>query len=354
MAITQPADNAAPYTYTQPIRDSIARVNALTDDADAANPKRIPIAALGTGTPDGTKFLRDDRIWAVPPGAGGGSTTVSKNTQTANYTLVVADAGKVIEMNAASAVNLTLPTNAAVAIPVDTVIEVFQMGAGQVSIVSAGGASFNEPFTTALALSWASVAGGSISVTGGTQGTLSGGSATVRAEHDTGSSDMFTQVNWTGGGTAVDMTMGVVTRLSSSANTGYLFEVDDFTNFWTLSKVVAGTYTQIGSGSYSPTKPTIVRLESQGTTHRGYIGGSLITTVTDATISTGQRGGLVSYNPTAGGILFDDFSTGALTAGVVLTKPTSRQLKTSEQGATVGLRKRATDEWVISGDLAAV
>lgn len=66
MAITLPADNAAPYTYTQPIRDSIQRANDLTDDADSATPKRVPVAALGTGTPTGAKFLRDDRTWVVP------------------------------------------------------------------------------------------------------------------------------------------------------------------------------------------------------------------------------------------------------------------------------------------------
>jgi len=35
----------------------------------------IPVPQLGAGTPDGTKFLRDDRTWAVP--AGGGTTNHS-------------------------------------------------------------------------------------------------------------------------------------------------------------------------------------------------------------------------------------------------------------------------------------
>lgn len=31
----------------------------------------VPVAQLGTGTPTGSKFLRDDRTWQVPPGGGG-------------------------------------------------------------------------------------------------------------------------------------------------------------------------------------------------------------------------------------------------------------------------------------------
>jgi hypothetical protein len=35
----------------------------------------VPVANLGTGTPTGLKFLRDDRVWAVPAGGGGGTGT---------------------------------------------------------------------------------------------------------------------------------------------------------------------------------------------------------------------------------------------------------------------------------------
>jgi hypothetical protein len=37
----------------------------------------VPVANLGTGTPTGLKFLRDDRVWAVPAG-GGGSLTIEE------------------------------------------------------------------------------------------------------------------------------------------------------------------------------------------------------------------------------------------------------------------------------------
>ena len=45
-----------------------------TTGADAQADFRAIVAAdLGTGTPDGTRFLRDDLSWQVPAGSGGGS-----------------------------------------------------------------------------------------------------------------------------------------------------------------------------------------------------------------------------------------------------------------------------------------
>lgn len=57
------------------------------------------------------------------------------NAQTVSYTLVLADANnKLIQMNAAGALNLNVPTNASVAFPIGTVISGMQYGAGQVTI----------------------------------------------------------------------------------------------------------------------------------------------------------------------------------------------------------------------------
>jgi hypothetical protein len=67
--------------------------------------------------------------------------TLSISAQTASYTLVLADAGKVVEVTSASATNVTVPQNSSVAFPVGTVIEVCQLGAGQVTIVQGTGAT---------------------------------------------------------------------------------------------------------------------------------------------------------------------------------------------------------------------
>lgn len=73
------------------------------------------------------------------------------NTQTDNYVLVLSDVGKVIEMNKATANTLTIPLNATVAFPIGTVIEVYQMGAGQVTIAAAGGVTLRTPRGAKLA-----------------------------------------------------------------------------------------------------------------------------------------------------------------------------------------------------------
>jgi hypothetical protein len=64
---------------------------------------------------------------------------VSTNAQTGTaYTLVLADAGKLIELNNSASISLTVPTNASVAFPIGTKIDILQTGAGQVTIGRAG------------------------------------------------------------------------------------------------------------------------------------------------------------------------------------------------------------------------
>ena len=75
---------------------------------------------------------------AIAWGAAGG-TTIPHTAQTADYTLALADAGTVVEMNKATAVTVTIPLNATVAFPVDTCISIQQMGAGTVTVAATGG-----------------------------------------------------------------------------------------------------------------------------------------------------------------------------------------------------------------------
>ena len=70
--------------------------------------------------------------------------TVTANRQTASYTLVLGDNGKLIEMNVGSANNLTVPLNSSVAFPIGTQIDAIQYGAGQTTIVATGGVTINS------------------------------------------------------------------------------------------------------------------------------------------------------------------------------------------------------------------
>ena len=66
------------------------------------------------------------------------------NAQTASYTLALADAYGAVEMDVASANNLTVPPNSTVAFEIGTVIEIGQLGAGQTTIVAGSGVTIRS------------------------------------------------------------------------------------------------------------------------------------------------------------------------------------------------------------------
>ena len=68
----------------------------------------------------------------------------SINTQTDSYTLVLADKGKVVEMNKGSSNNLTVPPNSSVAFPTGTKIAAVQLGAGATTIVAGTGVTLRS------------------------------------------------------------------------------------------------------------------------------------------------------------------------------------------------------------------
>jgi hypothetical protein len=66
------------------------------------------------------------------------------NRQTASYTLVLGDADKLVEVNNASANNLTVPLNSSVAFATGTQILLAQYGAGQTTIVATSGVTIRS------------------------------------------------------------------------------------------------------------------------------------------------------------------------------------------------------------------
>ena len=69
---------------------------------------------------------------------------ITTNRQTASYTLVLSDADKLVEINNASANNLTVPLNSSVAFSTGTQILLAQYGAGQTTIVATSGVTIRS------------------------------------------------------------------------------------------------------------------------------------------------------------------------------------------------------------------
>jgi hypothetical protein len=87
--------------------------------------------------------------------AGSGAVGQSVNVQTDSYTLVLADAGKLLEMGKATAQNLTVPLNSSVAFPVGVRVDILQTGAGQVTVVATGGVTIDAKTGLKLEAQWA-------------------------------------------------------------------------------------------------------------------------------------------------------------------------------------------------------
>lgn len=64
---------------------------------------------------------------------------VAVTSVSANYTLVLTDNNKAIESTSATAITVTIPPNSSVAFAVGAVVEIAQIGAGQVTIAAGAG-----------------------------------------------------------------------------------------------------------------------------------------------------------------------------------------------------------------------
>ena len=98
----------------------------------------INATAIGTGSVDNTEFGYLDGVTSAIQTQIDTKTNklITANRQTASYTLVAGDADKLVEMNVASANNLTVPASTFSA---GTQILLAQYGAGQTTIVAGSG-----------------------------------------------------------------------------------------------------------------------------------------------------------------------------------------------------------------------
>ena len=127
---------------------STAAQTALDLKAPLASPTftgTVTVSASGVAFTDGTQ---------TKEGVPSRTTIIPK---TASYTLSsLGERDCLIEMGSGSALTLTIPTNATVAWPVGTSIDILQTGAGQVTIAGAGGVTVNATPGLKLRTQWSS------------------------------------------------------------------------------------------------------------------------------------------------------------------------------------------------------
>lgn len=109
----------------------------------------VPTSQLGTGTPNGTLFLRDDQTYARP------GAVVGVPQKSSNYTFVLTDAGQLVVATAAG-ITFNVPTNASVAFPLGTTISVGNDAAGTLTIaaVTPGTTTINNSSNTFTLKQW--------------------------------------------------------------------------------------------------------------------------------------------------------------------------------------------------------
>jgi hypothetical protein len=157
-ALNAKVDENAPIvaaTKTKITYDAKGLVTA-GDILDAADmPTGINAAKIGAGAVSSTEFGYLDGVTsAIQTQIDGKASTASvtektsklitTNRQTASYTLVLSDADKLVEINNASANNLTVPLNSSVAFATGTQILLAQYGAGQTTIVATSGVTIRS------------------------------------------------------------------------------------------------------------------------------------------------------------------------------------------------------------------
>lgn len=115
---------------------------ALIDDADA-DAQRTTLSAMELQTltdnaipkANGTAGEVQDSGVIIDDNDNVSGAGILANVQTGTtYTLALSDAGKLVTLSNASAITLTIPANASIAFKIGTVINLLQLGAGQVTV----------------------------------------------------------------------------------------------------------------------------------------------------------------------------------------------------------------------------
>jgi hypothetical protein len=130
---------------------------AAGDSTNAAAVTAEATARAAADTSEATaRAAADTAEAAARVAADAAAALVTSTSQTADYVLALADAGTAVEMNKASAVTVTVPPNSSVAFSTGTIVEVFQLGAGQVTVAAGVGVTLRAAFGTKTAAQYTS------------------------------------------------------------------------------------------------------------------------------------------------------------------------------------------------------
>lgn len=121
-----PADGSDPRTFPAIWNATATALEGVADDLDTAE------AAIGVAESNITILQAQALLMS------------ETDEQTADYTLVLTDANKVVNMNKSGTATLTVPDNSTVAFPVGTVIGVYNQSSDDVTVSGAGGVTLRN------------------------------------------------------------------------------------------------------------------------------------------------------------------------------------------------------------------
>lgn len=131
--------------------DGAASANAITSSTSVSS---ASAAVSGNATVGGNLTVSGT---LTPSAINFAAITSAIDSKTSNYTLVLGDKDKFLEMNVASANTVTIPADASVNFPVGSEVNVVQVGVGQTTIAGAGGVTVNATPSLQLRSQWSSV-----------------------------------------------------------------------------------------------------------------------------------------------------------------------------------------------------
>lgn len=127
---------------------SITTLSGGNTPADGSDPRTFP--AIWNATATALEGVADDldtaegAISTLQSDVAASLLLLETTEQTADYVLVLADANKVVSMNKSGTGTVTIPTNASVAFPVGSVVNVYNQSADDVTIAGDAGVTLRN------------------------------------------------------------------------------------------------------------------------------------------------------------------------------------------------------------------